>query len=152
MLRFYIRLTWRLVKFTMQPISHPELTMDNEFTSDTIADAEQGVYLTRAERMALTLVGDTSSKALTLRRAGQLTKARMAHSFMDLADRNVENVHRWLGEVAQQSPAKAIELMMELAQFSLPKLKAMAIDVRSSDGSVKTLTMAELEAKVVSEQ
>jgi len=126
--------------------------MDNEFTSDTIADAEQGVYLTRAERMALTLVGDTSSKALTLRRAGQLTKARMAHSFMDLADRNVENVHRWLGEVAQQSPAKAIELMMELAQFSLPKLKAMAIDVRSSDGSVKTLTMAELEAKVVSEQ
>ena len=119
---------------------------------DTIADSERGIYLTQAERMALTLLGDTSDKALTLRRAGALTKARMAQTFLELADGNMLNVHRWLGEVAQQSPGKAIELFIELAQFTLPKLKALAVDVRSSDGSVKTLTMAELEAKVVSEQ
>jgi hypothetical protein len=123
----------------------------NEFTRDTIADAENGIYLTQAERLALVLVGDTSNKALTVRRAGQLTKARMAYAFAELADLNIDNVHRWLSEVAQQSPGKAIELFMQLAQFSLPQLKAATVDVRSSDGSVKTMSFTELRS-IVSEQ
>ena len=123
----------------------------SEFTRDTIADPTTGNYLTQQERMALALIGDTSPQAMKLARAGTLTKARIRYAFAELADMNVDNVHKWLGEVAQQSPAKAIELFMELAQFTLPKLKAMAIDVRSSDGSVKTLSYSDLE-RVVSEQ
>jgi hypothetical protein len=127
------------------------MTAQSEFTRDTIADAENGIYLTQAERLALVLVGDTSNKALTLRRAGQLTKARMAASFVELTDNNLENIHKWLSEVAAQSPSKAIELWIELATFSLPKLKALAVDVRSTDGSVKTMSFSELE-RIVSEQ
>ena len=126
--------------------------MTNEFTRDTYSNAETGEHLTKAERMALALIGDESPKALTIRRTGNLNKQRIRYAMAELADMNIDNVHRWLAEVAVQSPAKAIELFMELAQFSLPKLKAMAIDVRSSDGSVRTLSMAELEARVVSEQ
>ena len=125
--------------------------MTNEFTRDTIADPKTGNYLTQAERMALALIGDTSPRALKLARAGNLTKARIRYAFAELADMNVDNVHRWLSEVAAQSPAKAVELFMELAQFTIPKLKAMSIDVRSTDGSVKTLSYADLE-RVVSEQ
>ena len=121
----------------------------SEFAHDALANNAN--VLTTEQRLALALVGDTSPRALTVSRAGQLTKARIRYAFAELADMNVDNVHRWLSEVAQQSPAKAIELFMELAQFSLPKLKAMAIDVRSSDGSVKTLSYADLE-RVVSEQ
>jgi hypothetical protein len=127
------------------------LSAMNEFTRGTIADVETANYLTQAERMALTLLGDTSSKALTLARTGNLNKARIRYAFAELADLNVENVHKWLSEVAQQSPAKAVELFMALAEFTLPKLKAMSVDVRSTDGSVKTMSFSELE-RIVSEQ
>jgi len=73
-----------------------------------------------------------------------LLRERLAHG-------NIENVHKWLGRVAEESPAKAVELFIELAQFNLPRLKAVAVDVRSTDGSVKTLSVNELE-KIVSEQ
>jgi hypothetical protein len=118
----------------------------NEFAA--LATAE----LTPDERLAMMLRGDTSPSALTPIEAGRITKERIRYAFSELAALNVDNVHRWLSDVAQQSPAKAIELFMELAQFSLPKLKAMQVDVTSSDGSVRHLSYSELEARVISEQ
>jgi len=104
-------------------------------------------------RLRAYLVGDmTPGKALTSARAGKVTRERIRFAFAELAALNVDNVHRWLGEVAQQSPAKAIELFMQLASYTLPQLKATAIDVRSGDGSVKNLSYAELAAKIVSDQ
>jgi hypothetical protein len=104
------------------------------------------------ERLRAYLVGDKKpGKALTSALAGKVTRERIRFAFSELAALNVDNVHKWLGEVAQQSPAKAIELFMQLASYTLPQLKATAIDVRSGDGSVKNISYAELAAKVVQE-
>jgi hypothetical protein len=73
-------------------------------------------------------------------------------AFAELAVRNFDSIQHWLDQVAHDSPAKAIELFIQLAEFSVPKLRAAAIDARSSDGSVKQLSYADLEACVVSSQ
>lgn len=110
------------------------------------------------ERLHAHLIGDKSLEkngltpiALSPTVANKITRDRIRYAFSELAALNVDNVHRWLSEVAQQSPAKAIELFMELAEFTMPKLKATAIDVRSGDGSVRNISYAELAAKVVQE-
>jgi hypothetical protein len=71
--------------------------------------------------------------------------------FAELTERNIDHVHAWLNEVAEQSPAKAIELFLQLLEFCIPKMKAMAIDVRSPDVDVRHLSYAELEARVAAE-
>jgi hypothetical protein len=110
-----------------------------------------GTGLTTEQRLQLSLITPDAPGALTQRQAGQITANRIRSAMAELAHVNIDNVHEWLRQVAAQSPAKAVELFIELAQFSLPKLKAVAVDVRSSDGSVKSLSVSELE-KIVSEQ
>jgi hypothetical protein len=85
------------------------------------------------------------------RRAGVPNRitADVRQLFNELTAKNMDNIHAWLGETAAQSPAKAIELWLALAEFCVPKLKALAIDVRSSDSNVRHLTYAELEARVI---
>ena len=112
---------------------------------------EDGTGLTAEQRLQLALITPEAPGALTQGVARAVTQNRIRSAMAELAHMNVDNVHQWLQQVAAQSPAKAIELFMELAQFSLPRLKAVAIDVRSSDGSVKTMSVADLE-KIVSEQ
>jgi hypothetical protein len=73
-------------------------------------------------------------------------------AFAELAVRNFDRIQNWLDQVAHDSPAKAIELFIQLAEFAVPKLKAAAIDVRSPDASVKHLSYADLEARVLSSQ
>lgn len=110
--------------------------------------------MTTEQRLYASLIGDLPQgdpRALTPMQAGKMTTARIRYAMAELVGLNVDNVHRWLAEVAKDSPAKAIELMIELAQFSVPKLKAVSVDMTSSDGSVKTFSIAELE-KIVSEQ
>lgn len=88
---------------------------------------------------------------LPLGAINNVTRARIRHAFAELAHGNMQHVERWLHEVAQTSPAKAVELFIELAQFSAPKLKAVAVDVTSKDGSVERLSIAELQS-IVAEQ
>lgn len=39
-----------------------------------------------------------------------------------LLDDNAENVSLWLSQVAQDDPAKALDLMSKLAEYAAPKL------------------------------
>lgn len=73
-------------------------------------------------------------------------------AFAELAVRNFDRIQDWLEQVAQHSPAKAIELWLQLMRFVLPEMKSVAIDARSSDASVTDMSYAELEARVRSEQ
>lgn len=81
----------------------------------------------------------------------RVTRARIRLSMAELAAANMDNVNLWLAQTAAISPAKAVELFIELIQFSLPKVKAIAVDVRSKDGSLSRLSMSELQS-VISEQ
>lgn len=88
---------------------------------------------------------------LPLGAINNVTRARIRHAFAELAHGNMDKVQQWLERVAADHPAKAIELFIELAQFSAPKLKAVAVDVTSKDGSVERLSIAELQS-IVAEQ
>jgi len=107
--------------------------------------------LSSEERLRLGLEQPAHPAALTQGRIRNVTVNRIRHAMSELAALNVDNVDRWLADVAKDSPAKAIELFVELMKFSAPQLKAVAVDVRSSDGSVKHVSTADLE-KIVSEQ
>jgi hypothetical protein len=121
----------------MSYAKHALITADGGFTTE--------------ERLELALRDPNAPAALTQGQAKQVTQNRIRSAMAELAHNNIENVHAWLAQVATQSPAKAVELFIELAQFSLPRLKAVAVDVTSRDGSVKTLSVNELE-RIVSEQ
>lgn len=105
------------------------------------------------ERMLRSLDGSLPADVpgLPLGQINNVTRARIRHSMAELAAGNVDNVNTWLHEVSKTQPAKAVELFIELIQFSLPRVKAVAVDVRSKDGSLSRLSMAELQS-VISDQ
>lgn len=110
-----------------------------------------GSALTTEERLELALRDPGADNALTQAQTKAVTQNRIRSAMAELSHGQIEKVSGWLDRVAEHSPAKAVELFIELAQFNLPRLKAIAVDVRSTDGSVKTLSVSELE-KIVSEQ
>lgn len=124
---------------------------------------EDGTGLTTEQRLQLALITPDHVDAMKQGQVRAVTQNRIRSAMAELAHGNVENVHRWMSQLADgvrgddgkfvtlPNPRAALECFVELAQFSLPKLKAVAVDVRSSDGSVKTLSMVDLE-KIVSEQ
>lgn len=124
---------------------------------------DDGTGLTSEARMQLALIEPGNPNAMGQGQVRAVTQNRIRSAMSELAHRNIENVHAWLQQVANGTPATettpgtnpnpraAVELFMALAEYSLPKLKAVAIDVRSSDGSVKQLSVSDLE-KIVSEQ
>lgn len=105
-----------------------------------------GGGLSTQDRIELGLMDPTDSRALTQRQIKEVTANRLRAAMSEVIGENVSKLNGWLEKVAEDSPKAAIELVIELAQFSLPKLKAVAVDVRSGDGSVKTLSVADLEA------
>lgn len=107
--------------------------------------------LTTEDRIRLGLEQPNHPHALSQGKIGKVAVNRIRYALGELAALNIDNVNEWLQQVARDSPSRAIELFIQLAEFSVPKLKAVAVDVRSSDGSVKTVSTAELH-KIVSEQ
>lgn len=109
-----------------------------------------GGGLSTQDRIQLGLIDPTDSRALSQRQIKEVTSNRLRAAMSEVIAENVPKINQWLERVAEDSPKAAIELVIELAQFSLPKLKAVAVDVRSGDGSVKTLSVADLEAALAS--
>ena len=44
-------------------------------------------------------------------------------AYKELVESNIGNLDNWLNEVAKENPAKAIELVIKLSDFFLPKMK-----------------------------
>lgn len=119
---------------------------------------DDGTGLSTEQRLQLALITPDDPRALSQAVVTKITTNRIRSAFAELAHGNIEAVNNWLQKVAdgipgetKPDPARAVELYMEFAQFCLPKLKAVAIDVRSPDGSVKTMSINELE-RIVAEQ
>jgi len=48
-------------------------------------------------------------------------------AFQSLVEGNLTNIETWLNEVAAKDPGKAIELLLKLSEFILPKIKAIEL-------------------------
>ena len=70
--------------------------------------------------------------------ANTTTKATR-DAFQMLVDRNFEKLEGWIDEVASDDPHKAFGMVMDLASFCVPKLKA--IEVSGKDGGPMSITI-----------
>lgn len=138
------------------------MATQHRFGQHTLIQAD-GTALTTEERLDLALRDPAAPAALTPHQVKGITQNRIRSAMAELAHGSIDDVKKWMTQTAEglrdsdgkmvsmPNPKAAVELFLQLAEFSLPKLKAVAIDVRSPDGSMKTLSVADLE-KIVSEQ
>lgn len=76
----------------------------------------------------------------------RLDQARVRKALMLLAKGNVHRAQAWLDRVAMDDPGKAIDLWLKMLKFTVPELKAVAVDMHVTDDSPPTkLSIAELE-------
>ena len=99
---------------------------------------------------------------LSVGKIDNVSRARIRRAFAELAQGNIEQVEAWLHQVAAgvfdsegkmlraPNPAQAIELFTELAKFTIPQVKAVAVDI-TDKGGTRRYSMAELQS-IVSEQ
>jgi hypothetical protein len=131
-----------------------------KYGSTALVDEEYGLTMSPEQRLQHSLAQPESPHALPTKKMDKITKARINYALAELAHGLVPKVQGWLDTVAEDHPAKAIELTIELMKFSTPQLKALAMEVSDTSGRpMASYTLAELEAlerehspRVVSEQ
>lgn len=74
---------------------------------------------------------------VNINRAGRPTgtknNSEMKAVFKQVIETNLPNVDLWLNELAKDNPAKALELLLKLSEFILPKMRATEIDVSTKE-------------------
>lgn len=132
------------------------------FGKHTITN-EDGTIFTAEERLQTALTDPTHPIALTQNQVRGVTQNRIRSAMAELAHGQIAKVAGWIEQTAEgvknaegayitrPDPAKAVELFLAAAEYSLPKLKAVAIDVRNDKGDVKTYSLKDLES-IVDEQ
>ncbi len=60
-------------------------------------------------------------------------QANIKLAYQSLVEGNLTNIERWLDEVATKDPAKAIELMIKISEFIVPKMKTVDFKNESED-------------------
>jgi len=62
-------------------------------------------------------------------------------AFAMLVEDNLSNMQEWLERTAQQNPHKALQIVSDLAQYSLPKLKHVDNNIEVGDGLINKVTI-----------
>lgn len=62
-------------------------------------------------------------------------------AFAMLVENNLSNMQDWLERTAQTNPHKALQVMSDLAQYSLPKLKQVDATVDIGDSIIQKITV-----------
>jgi hypothetical protein len=61
------------------------------------------------------------------------TTKEIREAYQKLVEDNLTNMTKWLGEVARDNPEKAMELMLKLSEYMIPKLARQ--EVTGADGA-----------------
>ena len=69
-------------------------------------------------------------------------------AFQSLVEGNLSNVEKWLNEVATDNPAKALDFMLRLSEFILPKIKAVELIGIDSKSEFSDLSEDELNKRI----
>ena len=62
-------------------------------------------------------------------------------AFADLVVGNLDNMQDWLNRAAETQPVKALQIMSDLAQYSLPKLKQVDSKLEMGDSLISKITV-----------
>ena len=73
-------------------------------------------------------------------------QARVRRAMSLLVRGNLPRVQAWLDRTAERDPAKAIELFLKVAKFTVPELKAIEVDMTTSEGKdPRKMSIGELQ-------
>jgi hypothetical protein len=101
--------------------------------------------LSREEHIVQSLAKPDAPGALTVGRINNISKARMRHAFAQVLNLELPHIQDALRELQKENPKVYLEKVMELAEFSLPKLKSVEIDVSANSESAKNMSLADLQ-------
>ena len=59
--------------------------------------------------------------------------ARLREAFTELLEDNIGKVQELFDKVAEKNPQKALELLLKLSEFALPKLRAIEVNNEPKD-------------------
>lgn len=54
-------------------------------------------------------------------------------AYQSLVEGNLTNIETWLSKVAAKDPAKALDFMLRLSEFILPKIKSVQLDTNINE-------------------
>ena len=64
--------------------------------------------------------------------AGNKVTNKIKEAYQMLVENNLDNMTEWLGEIAERNPKEAMELMLKLSEYIIPKLARQ--EVVGADG------------------
>jgi hypothetical protein len=53
--------------------------------------------------------------------------SEIREAFQSLVEGNLNNIEAWLQATAEKDPAKALDFMLKLSEYTIPKLKAIQL-------------------------
>ncbi len=61
------------------------------------------------------------------------TNKEIREAYQELVEGNLSNIKKWLDEIAEKDPAKALDFMLKLSEYIVPKLKAVELTSNIND-------------------
>lgn len=116
--------------------------MRTELEKLTDADlSDERKAIRRVEEAGVIRTPEASSKIAT---------ARLRTAVAELTDTNFQDIQVWLDRVSTTDPAKALDFVLRLLEFSVPKLSRVEATIKDAGKSgVGDLTIGELQAMLV---
>lgn len=97
--------------------------------------------------MSFTKESARISGSKSKRGQGKLTK-ESKEIFIDVLNANKDNINLWLMDTAKDNPSKALELLLKISSFIIPKPKAMDIVLTDTKNDLSHLTDEELDEQL----
>ena len=120
--------------------------------SDLIGgDLNEFGQLPREAHIEASLAQPNAPGALSLGRINNVSKARMRHQFAQLLALELPQIQTALAALHAENPKVYLDQVMALAEFSLPKLKSVEIDVSANSESARSLSLADLQNALLSD-
>lgn len=104
---------------------------------------------TRIRRGLESPVSQASPGAMTLGAINKISQARIRNAVAELTGMNLEKASMWLDDLAKDSPAAALDRLIELLKFTTPQQKSVSVEQTPSDGvNYANLTLKTLQGLV----
>jgi hypothetical protein len=81
----------------------------------------------------------------------KLANERLRVAICELTDANITNVQKWLDAISTEDPAKALDIILRMLEFSVPKLSRVeaVVSPGSTTGDLGDLSIRDLQDMVL---
>jgi hypothetical protein len=94
-------------------------------------------------------VDKSNAGSMQLGAINKISQARIRYAVAELTGMNLDKASAWLDALALDSPAKALELLLELLKFTTPQQKSMTVESTPTETTnFGNLTMKQLQGLV----